>query len=63
MTIALRADVLFATLMKDPVRLPSGHVMDRKNMRRHILTSPTNPFTRLPLKESDLVPGRRELRI
>lgn len=46
------------TLMSDPVRLPpSGTVMDRKIILRHLLNSHTDPFNRAELKESDLVDG------
>ena len=49
-------DPIMCTLMTDPVRLPSGDVMDRANIMRHLLTDETNPFTRQPLKAEDLVP-------
>ena len=48
-------DPIMGTLMTDPVRLPSGDVMDRSNIMRHLLTDETNPFTRQPLKTEDLV--------
>ena len=48
-------DPIMCTLMTDPVRLPSGDVMDRSNIMRHLLTDETNPFTRQPLKTEDLV--------
>ncbi|CAJ0577913.1 unnamed protein product, partial [Mesorhabditis spiculigera] len=50
-------DPLMDTLMHDPVALPSGQVMDRNVIMRHLLTSKTNPFTRGPLEESELVPA------
>lgn len=46
------------TLMTDPVRLPSGTVMDRSVILRHLLNSPTDPFNRQTLTESMLEPGR-----
>ena len=49
-------DPIMCTLMTDPVKLPSGDVMDRSNIMRHLLTDETNPFTRQPLKVADLVP-------
>uniref|UniRef100_A0A914X9X9 Ubiquitin conjugation factor E4 B n=1 Tax=Plectus sambesii TaxID=2011161 RepID=A0A914X9X9_9BILA len=49
-------DPLMNTLMNDPVQLPSGHIMDRKYISRHLLSDPTDPFTRQPLTDSDLVP-------
>lgn len=47
------------TLMTDPVRLPSGTIMDRSIILRHLLNSPTDPFNRQMLTESMLEPGRR----
>lgn len=48
-------DPVMATLMTDPVVLPSGHKMDRKHIMRHLLSSQTDPFTRQPLSENQLV--------
>lgn len=45
------------TLMTDPVRLPSGTIMDRSIILRHLLNSPTDPFNRQTLTESMLEPG------
>ncbi|XP_077577780.1 ubiquitin conjugation factor E4 B isoform X1 [Stigmatopora nigra] len=47
-------DPLMDTLMTDPVMLPSGHIMDRSIILRHLLNSPTDPFNRQPLTESML---------
>uniref|UniRef100_A0AC34QY04 U-box domain-containing protein n=1 Tax=Panagrolaimus sp. JU765 TaxID=591449 RepID=A0AC34QY04_9BILA len=49
-------DPIMANVMIDPVKLPSGHVVDRKNILRHLLTSPQDPFSRLPCTVDDLVP-------
>ena len=54
-----RRDPLMDTLMTDPVRLPSGTIMDRSIILRHLLNSPTDPFNRQTLTESMLEPGRR----
>lgn len=51
-----RDQILF-TLMSDPVTLPSGQVVDRKNILRHLLSDPHNPFTRQPLTEDELKPN------
>ena len=51
------ADPLMDTLMKDPVILPSGTVMERSIISRHLLNSQTDPFNRQPLTEDELVPG------
>lgn len=46
------------TLMEDPVILPSGKVMDRPVIIRHLLNSSTDPFNRQPLSEDMLKPGK-----
>lgn len=50
-------DPLMDTLMTDPVLLPSGQVMDRSVIMRHLLNSNTDPFNRQPLTEDMLQPG------
>ncbi|XP_051786197.1 ubiquitin conjugation factor E4 B isoform X1 [Erpetoichthys calabaricus] len=49
-------DPLMDTLMTDPVRLPSGNIMDRSVILRHLLNSSTDPFNRQPLTENMLEP-------
>lgn len=49
------------TLMIDPVELPSGVVMERAIIARHLLNSQTDPFNRQPLTEEELKPGKRFL--
>jgi ubiquitin conjugation factor E4 B len=49
-------DPLMDTLMTDPVLLPSGQVMDRSVIMRHLLNSSTDPFNRQPLTEDMLQP-------
>lgn len=44
--------------MEEPVLLPSGKVMDRPVIIRHLLNSSTDPFNRQPLTEEMLLPGR-----
>lgn len=51
-------DPLMDTLMTDPVVLPSGTVMDRAIITRHLLNSSTDPFNRQPLTEDMLQPGK-----
>ncbi|XP_048097638.1 ubiquitin conjugation factor E4 B isoform X3 [Alosa alosa] len=55
-------DPLMDTLMTDPVILPSGNIMDRSIILRHLLNSPTDPFNRQELTESMLesVPELKE---
>ncbi|XP_045451729.1 ubiquitin conjugation factor E4 B [Melitaea cinxia] len=50
-------DPLMDTLMTDPVFLPSGKVMDRSVILRHLLNSATDPFNRQPLTEDQLQPA------
>lgn len=50
-------DPLMSTLMLDPVKLPSGHIMDRKVIERHLLTSESDPFNRQKLTKEQLVNG------
>jgi len=41
--------------MSEPVKLPGGQVVDRVNIKRHLLNDERDPFTRAPLKETELV--------
>ncbi|KAK4337161.1 hypothetical protein RND71_043477 [Anisodus tanguticus] len=42
-------DPIMSTLMKEPVKLPSGHILDKSTIARHLLSDQTDPFTRKPL--------------
>ena len=44
--------------MTDPVELPSGVIMDRSVIARHLLNCQTDPFTRQPLTEHELKEGK-----
>lgn len=46
--------------MIDPVILPSGTVMDRSIITRHLLNSNTDPFNRQFLTEDMLKSGMNE---
>ncbi|SMR61144.1 unnamed protein product [Zymoseptoria tritici ST99CH_1E4] len=49
-------DPLLATLMTDPVILPvSKETIDRATIRSHLLSDPTDPFNRAPLKIEEVV--------
>ncbi|KDD74812.1 hypothetical protein H632_c1058p2, partial [Helicosporidium sp. ATCC 50920] len=48
-------DPLLGTIMKDPVKLPSGSILDRATILTHLLTDQRDPFSRLPMTESDIV--------
>lgn len=49
-------DAITCSLMTDPVKLPSGHVCDASSIKQHLLNEKTDPFSRLPMQEDDLVP-------
>lgn len=49
-------DPLMDTVMSDPVILPSGVIMERSIISRHLLNSQTDPFNRQPLTEEELKP-------
>jgi ubiquitin conjugation factor E4 B len=50
-------DPLLATLMEDPVILPSSRTtLDRSTIRSHLLSDPQDPFNRQPLKIEDVIP-------
>lgn len=50
-------DPLMATLMEDPVILPkSRQTVDRSTIRSHLLSDPTDPFNRQPMKIEDVQP-------
>lgn len=51
-------DPLMMTVMSDPVLLPSGLIMDRSVILRHLLNSSTDPFNRQHLTEDMLQPGK-----
>lgn len=49
-------DPLMFTLMEDPVILPSSRVtIDRSTVKAHLLSDPTDPFNRMPLKLEDVI--------
>lgn len=50
-------DALMDTLMDEPVILPSGKIVDRSVIIRHLLNSNTDPFNRQTLTEDMLVIG------
>ncbi|KAG6820710.1 hypothetical protein H0H93_012763 [Arthromyces matolae] len=50
-------DPLMATLMRDPVQLPSSRaIVDRSTIKSHLLSDRTDPFNRSPLKIEDVIP-------
>ncbi|EGX88923.1 ubiquitin conjugation factor E4 [Cordyceps militaris CM01] len=49
-------DPIMGDLMRDPVLLPSRHVVDRSTIVQHLLSDPKDPFTRQPMTVDDVVP-------
>ncbi|CXI23252.1 ubiquitin conjugation factor E4 B, putative [Plasmodium berghei] len=50
-------DPILQDIMFDPVLLPtSGIVIDRKNIERHLMSEPNDPFNRAPLSKEQLIP-------
>lgn len=49
-------DQITCSLMTDPVKLPSGHICDSTTIKQHLLNEKIDPFSRMPLEESDLIP-------
>ena len=50
-------DEILSTFMKDPVWLPSGHVVDRSTITQHLLNDPMDPFNRKPLSIEEVKPA------
>ena len=48
-------DPITADIMHDPVKLPSGHSIDRPTITRHLLSDETDPFSRQRLTVDMLV--------
>jgi ubiquitin conjugation factor E4 B len=47
-----------ATIMRDPVILPSSKaVVDRATIKSHLLSDAKDPFNRVPLSIEQVVPG------
>jgi len=46
------------TIMKEPVILPSTKIsIDLATIKSHLLSDPTDPFNRSPLKIEDVIPS------
>ena len=51
-------DPLTYGLMENPVILPSSHInIDRRTIEDYLLTNPSDPFNRNPLKKEELIPN------
>lgn len=42
-------DPISCEMMRNPVKLPSGYIIDRSTIARHLLSDQNDPFTRAPL--------------
>lgn len=49
-------DPIMGDLMRDPVLLPSRHVVDRSTIVQHLLSDAKDPFTRQPMTVDDVIP-------
>ncbi|TDZ67800.1 Ubiquitin conjugation factor E4 [Colletotrichum trifolii] len=49
-------DPIMGDLMKDPVILPSKHIVDRSTIVQHLLSDPKDPFTRQAMTVDDAIP-------
>lgn len=49
-------DPIMGELMKDPVLLPSRHIVDRSTIVQHLLSDAKDPYTRQPMTIDDAVP-------
>lgn len=57
--ICANSDPLMATLMRDPVTLPSSKaVVDRATIKAHLLSDNKDPFNRAPLSMEEVIPRK-----
>ena len=49
-------DPLLSTLMKDPVKLPSGNIVDRPTIEQHLIDHTFDPFNRQPMTKDQVEP-------
>jgi ubiquitin conjugation factor E4 B len=51
-------DPLMATIMRDPVTLPSSRaIIDRSTIKSHLLSDSKDPFNRVPMVIEDVIPN------
>lgn len=50
-------DEIMSTFMMDPVKLPSGHFVDRSTITQHLLNDPIDPFNREEMTIDDVKPA------
>jgi ubiquitin conjugation factor E4 B len=59
LTNARIPDPIMCTLMREPVLLPASKVIvDLSSIKGHLLSDPTDPFSRIPLKVEDVIPRK-----
>ena len=49
-------DPIMGELMRDPVLLPSQHIVDKSTIVQHLLSDPKDPFTRQAMTVDDAIP-------
>jgi ubiquitin conjugation factor E4 B len=49
-------DPIMGDLMRDPVLLPSQHIVDKSTIVQHLLSDPKDPFTRQAMTVDDAIP-------
>jgi len=52
-------DPLVMDIMRDPVILPSGNIVDRPTIKQHLMNDPRDPFNRNPLTMDDVKPATK----
>lgn len=50
-------DPIMGDIMRDPVILPSKHIVDRSTIVQHLLSDPKDPYTRQPMTVDDVIPA------
>lgn len=50
-------DLFTFALMRDPVILPSGKIVDRASIKQHLLNNTIDPYSREPMTIDDVKPA------
>ena len=62
LSVMLNIDPLMYTIMENPVILPTSKIsIDLATIKSHLLSDPTDPFNRSPLKIEDVIPSKISL--
>jgi ubiquitin conjugation factor E4 B len=49
-------DQLFCVLMENPVKIPSGNIVELSQLKKHLMNDSSDPYTRAPMKLEDAEP-------